>query len=88
MPARIQWAAFLDAIVSQLKTRSETRVAGDKDFSQINKLIEKYLQRQNDKTISLNEGVLRAEEEEMKQEKKEEEGTEKEDNEEEKEEVI
>lgn len=66
-------ASVTDAIVSQLKTRSEARVAGDKDFTQINKLIEKYLQRQNDKTISLNEGVLRAEEEEMKQEKKEEE---------------
>ena len=66
-------ASVTDAMISQLKTRSETRVAEDKDFVQINKLIAKYLERQNDKTISLNEGVLRAGEEELKQEKKEEE---------------
>jgi carboxyl-terminal processing protease len=66
-------ASVTDAMISQLKTRSETRVTEDKDFVQINKLIAKYLERQNDKTISLNESVLRAGEEEMKQEKKEEE---------------
>ena len=66
-------ASVTDAMISQLKTRSETRVAEDKDFVQINKLIAKYLERQNDKTISLNESVLRAGEEELKQEKKEEE---------------
>ena len=66
-------ASVTDAMISQLKTRSETRVAEDMDFVQINKLIAKYLERQNDKTISLNEGVLRAGEEELKQEKKEEE---------------
>lgn len=66
-------ANVTDAIISQLNKRSETRVEGDQDFVQINKLIAKYLERQNDKTISLNEGVLRAEEEELKQEKKEEE---------------
>ncbi len=66
-------ANVTDAIISQLKTRSETRVESDPDFGQISKLIAKYVERQNDKSISLNEGVLRAEEEEMKQEKKEEE---------------
>jgi carboxyl-terminal processing protease len=66
-------ANVTDAIVSQLKKRSETRVQGDTDFAQISKLIERFVERQNDKTISLNEGVLRAEEEELKQEKKEEE---------------
>lgn len=66
-------ANVTDAIIGQLKKRSETRVSSDADFAQINKLIAKFVERQNDKTISLNEGVLRAEEEEMKQEKKEEE---------------
>lgn len=62
-----------DALVGQLKSRSEKRVEGDKDFAQINKLIARYNERKNDKTISLNENVLRAEEEELKQEQKEEE---------------
>ncbi len=66
-------ASVTDAIVSQLTKKSETRVGEDKDFVQIKKLITKYLERQNDKSISLNEGVLRAEEEELKQEQKEEE---------------
>ena len=66
-------AQVTDAIVSQLQQTSETRLAMDKDFTQINRLIAKYLERKNDKTISLNESVLRAEEEEMKQEQKEEE---------------
>ena len=66
-------ASVTDAMISQLKTRSETRVTEDKEFVQINKLIAKYLERQNDKSISLNESVLRAGEEELKQEKKEEE---------------
>jgi carboxyl-terminal processing protease len=66
-------ANVTDAIISQLKNRSEARISEDKDFNQINRLIARYLKRQNDKTISLNESVLRAEEEELKQEKKEEE---------------
>ncbi|MEI6539148.1 MAG: carboxy terminal-processing peptidase, partial [Planctomycetota bacterium] len=66
-------AQVTDAILSQLQQTSETRLSVDKDFMQINRLIEKYLERKNDKTISLNESVLRAEEEELKQEKKEEE---------------
>ncbi len=66
-------AQVTDAIVSTLQKDSDTRLALDKDFTQVNKLIAKYLERKNDKTISLNESVLRAEEEELKQEKKEEE---------------
>ena len=66
-------ANVTDAIISQLTKKSQTRVAEDKDFTQIGRLIAKFLERQNDKTISLNEGVLRAEEEELKQEQKEEE---------------
>ncbi len=66
-------AQVTDAIVSTLQKDSDTRLTQDKDFMQVNRLIEKYLERKNDKTISLNESVLRAEEEELKQEKKEEE---------------
>ena len=66
-------AQVTDAIVSQLQQTSEMRLSTDKDFTQINRLIAKYLERKNDKTISLNESVLRAEEEELKQEQKEEE---------------
>lgn len=66
-------ANVTDVMVSELKKRSTERVAKDEDFTQINKLIARYLERQNEKTISLNENVLRAEEEELKQEKKEEE---------------
>jgi carboxyl-terminal processing protease len=74
---RAQYSPFsaqvTDAIVSQLQKESETRLTTDKDFTQINRLIAKYLERKNDKTISLNESVLRAEEDELKQEQKEEE---------------
>jgi len=66
-------AQVTDAIISQLQQTSETRLSTDKDFNQINRLIAKYLERKNDKTISLKESVLRAEEEELKQEQKEEE---------------
>jgi carboxyl-terminal processing protease len=75
--ARASYAPFsanvTEAIIGQLRKRSETRLASDSDFAHMNKLIAKYLERQNDKTISLNENLLRAEEEELKQEKKEEE---------------
>ena len=74
---RAQYSPFsaqvTDAIVSQLQKESEARIATDKDFTQIDRLIAKYLERKNDKTISLNESVLRAEEDELKQEQKEEE---------------
>lgn len=62
-----------EALITQLKTRSQKRVDENEDFAQINKLIAKYVERKNEKTISLNEGTLRAEEEELKQEQKEEE---------------
>ncbi|HQZ65921.1 MAG TPA: carboxy terminal-processing peptidase, partial [Planctomycetaceae bacterium] len=66
-------AQVTDAIVSKLQDDSKTRLATDKDFLKVDHLIAKYLERKDDKTISLNENVLRAEEEELKQEQKEEE---------------
>ncbi len=62
-----------DTILVTLKKNSETRVGADKDFAKVQKLIDRYLVRKNEKTISLNESVLKAEEEELKQEQKEEE---------------
>lgn len=62
-----------DAVVTQLRSQSEARVAADADFAHISKLIGRYEQRKGDKVISLNESKLRAEEDELKQEKKEEE---------------
>ncbi len=62
-----------DAIIAQLSRNSEARVAADNDFARIQRLVSKYLERKNDKTVSLNENVLKAEEEELKQEQKEEE---------------
>ncbi len=66
-------AQVTDAIVSKLQDDSKTRLTTDKDFLKVDHLIAKYLERKDDKTISLNESVLRAEEEELKQEQKEEE---------------
>lgn len=68
-----QYTNVTDALVESLQKKSSARVENDADFVQINKLIARYLERKNDKLISLNESVLRAEEEELKQEKKEEE---------------
>lgn len=62
-----------DAMIAQLARGSESRVTADKDFARINRLITRYLERKNDKTVSLNENVMKAEEEELKQEQKEEE---------------
>ena len=62
-----------DAIIGQLARNSEARVTADKDFARIQRLVSRYLERKNDKTVSLNENVLKAEEEELKQEQKEEE---------------
>ncbi|MCA9035652.1 MAG: carboxy terminal-processing peptidase [Planctomycetaceae bacterium] len=62
-----------DAIIAQLAKNSEARVSGDKDFARIQRLITRYLERKNDKTVSLNENTLKAEEEELKQEQQEEE---------------
>lgn len=68
-----QYPNVTDAIVQSLQSKSGERVKADKDFGQINRIIERYIARKNEKLISLNENVLRAEEEELKQEKKEEE---------------
>lgn len=62
-----------DAIVARLVENSRDRVAGDKDFSRIRRLIDQYIERKNDTTVTLNESKLRAEAEELKQEKQEEE---------------
>ncbi|MCA9058940.1 MAG: carboxy terminal-processing peptidase [Planctomycetaceae bacterium] len=70
----VPFSSFVnETILSQLKTDSESRVSKDGEFQRIDRLIAKYLERKNDKTVSLNESVLRAEEEELKQEQKEEE---------------
>jgi carboxyl-terminal processing protease len=68
-----QYPNVTDAIVQSLQSKSDERVKSDDEFKQINRIIERYIERKNDKLISLNESVLRAEEEELKQEKKEEE---------------
>jgi carboxyl-terminal processing protease len=68
-----QYPNVTDALVESLQKKSDARVETDEDFVQINKLIARYLERKNEKSISLNESVLRAEEEELKQERKEEE---------------
>jgi carboxyl-terminal processing protease len=62
-----------DAMIGTLAEHSASRVSGDEEFTRIEKLIGKYLERKSDKTVSLNESVLRAEAEELKQEKEEEE---------------
>ncbi len=62
-----------DALVTRLAERSEERLQQDEGFARINRLIDRYNERRDEKMISLNEETLRAEEEELKQEKKEEE---------------
>ena len=62
-----------DALVTRLAEQSQERLQQDDDFARINRLIERYNERRDEKMISLNEATLRAEEEELKQEKKEEE---------------
>lgn len=62
-----------DSLVTRLAEQSQERLQQDDDFARINRLIERYNERRDEKMISLNEATLRAEEEELKQEKKEEE---------------
>lgn len=62
-----------DNMISQLGRNSAARVAADREFSLLNKLVQRYVERKNDKTESLNENVLKAEEAELKQEQKEQE---------------
>ncbi|MGV2339872.1 MAG UNVERIFIED_CONTAM: carboxy terminal-processing peptidase [Planctomycetaceae bacterium] len=65
-----QYPNVTDAIVQSLQSKSDERVKSDDEFKQINRIIERYIERKNDKSISLNESVLRAEEEELKQERR------------------
>jgi len=62
-----------DAMVSKLNDASKERISNDEEFARIERLIARYVDRKNDKTVSLNESVLRAEAEELKQEQKEQE---------------
>ena len=64
-----------DATAGQLAARSRERLSKDEDFQKLQVAIERYLERKNRKTVSLNESVLRQEEEELEREKKEEEET-------------
>ena len=77
---RIQRANYLpfttyrtDAIVSEIARRSKSRVTSDEDFQKLQRSIDRYVERKNRTTISLNEEVLRKEEEELKREREEEE---------------
>lgn len=64
---------FTDDIKEELARRSQTRVEADRDFNKVRRSIERYLERKERKTISLNESTLRKEEEEIKREQEEEE---------------
>jgi carboxyl-terminal processing protease len=63
-------------MISALRDRSGRRVIADAKFQEIKKDIDRYLERKNRKTISLNESVLKAE---RSQDKKEQDETEKDD---------
>lgn len=67
------YANVNDALVEQLSGRSRERVGKNDEFVRVEELSQRYLERRDEKTISLNEATLRAEEEALKQEKKEEE---------------
>lgn len=58
-------------VLSQLGDRSKRRVTADPKFAEIQKDIDRYLQRKNRKNISLNESVLRAERSQDKKEQAE-----------------
>jgi carboxyl-terminal processing protease len=79
---RIQRAGYLpfsayvsDGITRKLSQQSASRVVDDKDFQKVKQNVERYTERKNRKTISLNEQTLRMEEEELKREREEEEET-------------
>jgi len=55
-----------EGIYSNLRKQSAQRVAGDEEFQKLNKEIVKFLERKEDKTISLNEEVRRAEQADAK----------------------
>lgn len=56
-----------DGVLSDLRQKSAQRVAQDEEFQKLNKQIVKFLERKQDKTISLNEETRRAEQEEVKE---------------------
>lgn len=79
---RIQRAGYLpfsayvnEGITRKLSQQSASRVLDDKDFQKVAQNVERYTERKNRKTISLNEQTLRTEEEELKREREEEEET-------------
>ena len=79
---RIQRAGYLpfsayvnDGITRQLSQQSASRVGDNKDFQKVEQNVERYTERKNRKTISLNEDTLRMEEEELKREREDDEET-------------
>ena len=79
---RIQRASYIpftsygnESDTKELAQRSADRVTNDRDFQKTQVAINRYLERKNRKTISLNEEVLRREEEELEREREEEEET-------------
>ena len=65
-----------EKLISLLRDRSDRRVNADSKFQEIKKDIERYMDRKNRKTISLNESVLKAE---RHQDRKEQDETDKDD---------
>ena len=65
-----------EKMITALRDRSQRRVTADPKFQEIQKDIERYLERKNRKTISLNEAVLKPE---RHQDKKEQDETDKDD---------
>ncbi len=62
-----------DSMKTELSGRSSARVQSDEDFQRISRAIDRYEERKNRKTISLNEDTLRREEEAIKREQEDEE---------------
>ena len=62
-----------ESMKEELSHRSSVRVQADADFVRLNRAIDRYEQRKNRKTISLNEETLRREEEAIKREQEEQE---------------
>jgi carboxyl-terminal processing protease len=54
-------------LLSDLRKKSAERISKDEEFQKLNKQIVKFLERKEDKSISLNEEKRRAEQEEVKQ---------------------
>lgn len=70
----VPYSSYLtESMKDELSGRSAARVQSDSDFDRIARAIERYEERKNRKTISLNEETLRREEEEIKREQEEQE---------------